>query len=188
MPHFLVSGIGELAAKVAGELREQGSTAVEVDDIGDVPRACVEAGARAFDGYVQLPATFTVSGTTAVHRVHHFFADGVLARFPAMAAALPALRPDARITFVMGVLPPEVSTEDDVAARAALVRVLGHAARADGPDGLRVSVLGSGAAPQEIALTALGRNPEWEALTEGFSGSSYADWRVELLGMMSAEM
>jgi hypothetical protein len=188
MPHFLVSGIGELAAKVAGELREQGSTAVEVDDIADVPRACAEAGPRAFDGYVQLPATFAVRGATAIDRVHHFFAEGVLARFPAMSAALPALRPGARITFAMGVLPPEVSTDDDVAARAALVRVLGHAARADGPDDLRISVLGSSASPQEIALTALGRNPEWEALTAGLSGSSYADWRVELLGMMSAEM
>ena len=162
----------------------RGSTAVSVDDIADVPRAC--AGAR-FDGYVQLPATFAVQGDTAVDRIHHFFSDGVLARFPAVAAALRALTSGARITFVMGILPPEVSTDDDVAARAALVRVLGHAARADGPDGLRVSVLGSGSTPKEIALTALGRNPEWESLTEGLSGGSYADWRVELLGLMSAE-
>jgi hypothetical protein len=188
MPHFLVSGIGELAAQVAAELREHGSTAVEVTDIADVPRACGAAGAGAFDGYVQLPATFTVRGTTAVDRMHHFFSDGVLARFPAMTAALPALREGARVTFVTGVLPPEVSTEDDVAARAALVRVLGHGARADGPAGLRVSVLGSGAAPREIALTALGRSPEREAGASEFSGGSYADWRVELLGMMSAEM
>lgn len=188
MPHFLVSGIGELAAKVAAELREQGSTAVEVDDIAEVPRACVEAGAAAFDGYVQLPATFTVRGSTAVDRVHHFFADGVLARFPAMSAALPALRSGARLTFVMGVLPPEVSTDDDVAARGALVRVLGHAARADGPADLRVSVLGSGASAHDIALTAVGRNPEVEALTADLAEGSYADWRAELLGMISAEM
>ena len=186
MPHFLVSGIPELAAQVAGALRENGSTAVEVGDIADVPRACAEAD-RAFDGYVQLPATFTVAGDTAVDRIHHFFSDGVLARFPAITAALPVLAPEARITFVMGILPPEVSTEDDVSARASLVRVLGHGARADGPDGLRISLLGSGSTPKEIALTALGRNPEWEAVTEGFAGGSYADWRVELLGLMSAE-
>jgi hypothetical protein len=187
MPNFLVSGIAELAAQVATVLRENGSTVVEVDDIDDVARACADAGDRAFDGYVQLPATFTVQGDTAVERVHHFFADGVLARFPAVSAALPALTPEARITFVMGVLPPEVSTDDDVSARAALVRVLGHAARADGPVGLRVSVVGSGSTPKEIALTAMGRNPEWESLVAGASGGSYADWRVELLGLMSAE-
>jgi hypothetical protein len=187
MPHFLVSGIADLVAQVATVLRENGSTVVEVDDIDDVPRACADAGDRAFDGYVQLPATFTVQGDTAVERVQHFFADGVLARFPAVSAALPALIPEARITFVMGVLPPEVSTDDDVSARAALVRVLGHAARADGPAGLRVSVVGSGSTPKDIGLTAMGRNPEWESLAAGGSGGSYADWRVELLGLMSAE-
>lgn len=187
MPHFLISGIPTSVGDVAAVVRENGSTTVEVPDIADVPRACAEAE-RSFDGYIQLPATFTVVGDTAVARVHHFFSDGVLARFPAVAAALPTLAPDARITFVTGVLPPEVSTDDDVAARAALVRVLGHAARADGPAGLRLSVLGSGSTPKEIALTALGRNPEWEALTAEFGGGSYADWRVELLGMMSAEM
>jgi hypothetical protein len=186
MPHFLISGIPALVGDVATVLREYGSTTVEVPDIADVPRACAEAG-ELFDGYVQLPATFTVSGDSAVARVHHFFAEGVLARFPAVAAALPTLASDARITFVTGVLPPEVSTEDDVAARAALVRVLSRAAQADGPAGLRVSALGSGSTPKEIALAALGRNPEWEALAD-VDGASYADWRVELLGMMSAEM
>lgn len=187
MPHFLVSGARELVSQVSAVLREQGHTAVEVDDLADVPRVCAEAGDGAFGGYVQLPASFTVRGDSAVGREHHFFADGVLARFPAVTAALPALAPDARITFAMGVLPPEISTDDDVAARAALVRVLGHAARADGPAGLRISVVGSGSTPKEVALTALGRNPEWEAAAE-FSGGSYADWRVEVLGLMSAEM
>jgi hypothetical protein len=96
---------------------------------------CEDAGPGAFDGYVQLPASFTVQGDTAVSRVHHFFADGVLARFPAVAAALPALTPEARLTFVTGVLPPDVSTEDDVAARSALVRILGQAAQADAANG-----------------------------------------------------
>jgi hypothetical protein len=82
-----------------------------------------------------------------------------------------------------------VATEDDVAARAALVRLLGNAARADKPDGLRVAVLGSTSAPKEIAPL-----PRWAArrsgspFPEGLGRSSYADWRVELLGMMRAEM
>lgn len=187
MPHFLISGIADLVAETGAVLVEEGSTFVGVDDIADVPKACA-ASDRRFDGYVQLPATFTVEGDTAISRIHHFFSAGVLARFPALAAALPVLTPGAHLTFVMGVLPPAVSTEDDVRARSALVNVLGHAARADGPDGLRVTVLPSPSTPREIALTVLGRNPELEALTADFAAGSYADWRVELLGMMSAHM
>jgi hypothetical protein len=187
MPRYLVSGIAQLVSDVAAVLRDQGAEVVEVDDIDDVPRVCADAGPAAFDGYVQLPASFTVQGDTAVTRVHHFFADGVLARFPAVAAALPSLTPEARLTFVTGVLPPDVSTDDDVAARSALIRVLGHAARADAGEGLRVTSLGSGASAKEIALAALGRSAEFEALTAGISDESYDEWRIELLGMMWAQ-
>jgi hypothetical protein len=187
MPRYLVSGIAELVSDVAAVMREQNAEVVEVDDLADVPRVCRDAGPAAFDGYVQLPASFTVQGDTAVMRVHHFFAEGVLARFPAVAAALPALVPDARVTFVTGVLPPDVSTEDDVAARSALVRVLAHAARADAGEGLRVISLGSGSTAKEIALTALGRSPDVEALAARPADQSYEEWRIELLGMMWAE-
>jgi hypothetical protein len=186
MPRYLVSGIAQLVSDVAAVLGELGAEAVEVDDIDDVPRVCADAGPAAFDGYVQLPATFTVQGDTAVTRVHHFFADGVLARFPAVAAALPSLKPEARLTFVTGVLPGDVSTDDDVAARSALIGVLGHAARADAGEGLRVTSLGSGASAKEIALAALGRGGEL-APTGGMSDESYDEWRMELLGIMWAE-
>jgi hypothetical protein len=185
MPRYLVSGIAELVSDVAAVLREQDAEVVEVDDLADVPRVCKDAGPASFDGYVQLPASFTVEGDTAVERVHHFFAEGVLARFPALAAALPALKPDSRLTFVTGVLPQDVSTEDDVAARAALLRVLGRAAQADAANGLRVCTVGSGATPKDIALTALGRNSDAGAFTS--EPDEYSEWRIELLGMMWAE-
>jgi hypothetical protein len=186
MPRYLVSGIAELVSDVAAVLREHGAEVVEVDDIDDVPRVCADAGPAAFDGYVQLPASFTVRGDTAVARVHHFFAEGVLARFPAVAAALPTLTPEARLTFVTGVLPGDLATDDDVAARAALIRVLCHAARADAREGLRVTSLGSGSSAKEIALAALGRSTESEALA-GISDESFEEWRMELLGIMWAE-
>jgi hypothetical protein len=188
MPRYLVSGIAQLVSDVAAVLRDQGVEVDEVDDIHDVSKVCAAAGPAAFDGYVQLPATFTVQGDTAVDRVHHFFADGVLARFPAVAAALPSLVPGARLTFVTGVLPGEVSTEDDVAARSALIRVLGRAARADAAEGLRVTSLGSGSSAEDIALAALGRSPGAGALTSGPSDDdSFAEWRMELLSIMWAE-
>jgi NAD(P)-dependent dehydrogenase (short-subunit alcohol dehydrogenase family) len=117
--------------------------------------------------------------------VHHFFAEGVLARFPAVAAALPSLKPDARLTFVTGVLPQDVSTEDDVAARAALLRILGRAAQADAANGLRVCTVGSGATAKDIALTALGRGSHAGSFTT--EPDEYSEWRIELLGMMWAE-
>jgi hypothetical protein len=186
MPRYLVSGIAELVSDVAAVLREHDAEAVEVHDIDDVPRACEEAGPGAFDGYVQLPATFTVQGDNAVQRVHHFFAEGVLARFPAVAAALPVLKPDARLTFVTGVLPGDVSTDDDVAARSALIRILGRAARADVSNGLRVTSLGSASTAKEIALAALGRTSTAGAVADA-SDEDYTEWRMELLGMMWAE-
>ncbi len=186
MPRYLVSGIAQLVSDVAAVLREHDAEAVAVDDIDDVPRACAEAGPGAFDGYIQLPASFTVLGDTAVQRVHHFFAEGVLARFPAVAAALPSLKAGARLTFVTGVLPEDVSTDDDVAARAALIRVLAHAARADAAEGLRVTSLSSASTPEEIALAALGRGAESGALT-AVPDEDYTEWRTELLGMMWAE-
>jgi hypothetical protein len=174
MPRFLVSGKAELATDVAAALRAEGAEAVEVSDVTALPEVCAGAGARAFDGYVQLPATFTVEGDSAVERVRHYISGGVLARFTAVAAVLPSLVPNARITFVTGALPPEVSTEDEATARRALV--------------LRVDVLNPSTSAKEIALTALGRNPKWEELADADTGQSYTDWRDEVLGLISAEM
>jgi hypothetical protein len=187
MARFLVSGKAELAADVAAALRAEGAEAVEVSEVTTLPEVCAAAGPRAFDGYVQLPAKFTVEGNSAVERVRHYISGGVLARFTAVAAVLPSLVPNARITFVTGALPPEVSTEDEATARRALVRVLGQAARADAPDGLRVDVLSPTSSPKEIALTALGRNSKWEALAAAGPDESYTDWRAEVLGLISAE-
>ena len=180
---ILVSGDGTLVAAVGQALRSRDATVTEVADLADLPAVCAEAGPAAFDSYVQLPANFQVRGDTAIERVHHFYAEGVLARFPALAAALPALADPARLTYVLGRLPPEAATTDDREARRALTRVLTHAARADRDGGrLLVRVLEAGTGRDEVALVALGRRPDPELLEERLSRSSYADWRVELFG------
>jgi hypothetical protein len=186
MAHFLISGTGDLVEPVSAALRGDGHTVVAAADSAGVAEAAAEAGPRSFDGYVQLPARFGLLGDTAVDRIHHFVVHGIMERYPAMAAALPALGPGARIAFVPAVLPSEVATDDDVEARAALLRVLARAARADGPDGLRVSFLGSGSTAQEIALDVQGRGRRQSGLAPSEPDRSYADWRTELLGMMSA--
>lgn len=187
MARVLVSGAGGQVSEVAAALRAYGATVTEVPDLDDVPATAAAAGAGAFDSYVQLPASFTVQGDTAVRRVHHFFADGVLARFPALAGALPAMTRPARLTFVLGQLPVEVATTDDRQARHALVRVLSHAARADAGGDLAVRILDTGSSPDDIALVALGRDPARQAVLEHLAGMSYADLRVELLGLVAVE-
>jgi hypothetical protein len=187
----LISGNAVQVSEVADELRSRGAVVTEVADLDLLPGACSAAGPAAFDSYVQLPATFTVRGDTAIHRVHHFYADGVLARFPALAAVLPALKPAGRVTFVLGHLPPEVSTPEDREARQVLVRVLGHAARADAgeDDGgaLGVRMLDSGSTPRQVATVALGGDPARDQLRARLADMSYEEWRVELMGLVSVE-
>jgi len=188
MAAVLLSGAAGLVGQVADALRAHDAEVTEVTDLDKVPAVCAAAGPGAFGSYVQLPATFAVHGDTAVRRVHHFYADGVLARFPALAGALPALAPSSRVTFVLGQLPVEVATADDREARRALVRVLGHAARADTPNGaLAVRILDTGSTPEQIALVALGRDPAREALLDQLGDMSYEDLRIEMLGLVSVD-
>ena len=84
-------------------------------------------------------------------------------------------------------LPSEVVFDDGIEARSALFRVLAHAAQADGGAETVVRVLGSSTAPEDIALVALGRESARPANVESLSTVSYADWRVELLGLVSVE-
>jgi len=185
--NVLVSGAPERIEAVSKILREHDCQVVEVDDLERVPQACAEAGEGAFDAYVQLPATFGIEGGTALERLHHFYVNGVMARFPAMNAAVPALTAGGRITVVAWPLPAEVATDDDIEARRALYRVLAHGAQADAGNDLVVRVLGSSTSPEEIALAALGKESVRPASVESLSAVSYADWRVELLGLVSVE-
>lgn len=187
MTHILVSGAASLVESVSQALHAQGADVTGISDLADIPAACADAGKSAFDAYVQLPATFQVEGKTAIARVHHFYAAGVLARFTALDAAMPSLMPGARLTFVLGVLPREAATEDDRDARRALTRVLSHAARADLAGGqLTVRMLDSGTPPDEIAQVALGRRPGPESFTAR-ADLSYDDWRVEVMGLFAME-
>jgi hypothetical protein len=185
---MLVSGVDSLVAEVAAAARADGASVTEVVDLTAVPEVCAAAGTRAFDSYVQLPASFQLAGETTIERVHHFYANGVLARFTALAAALPSLAPDARLTFVLGRLPADVATSDDRAARRSLTRVLAGAARADMPDGhLDIRMLDAGCPAADIARIALGRQPAQPDLVDRLPELSYTEWRIEMMGLISAE-
>jgi hypothetical protein len=186
--NVLVSGAPDRIAAVSEALRAQGCTVVEVDDLDEVPAACAKAGPDSFDAYLQLPAAFAIEGDTAIERLHHFYVKGVLARFPAMNAAVPALKKGGRVVMVAWKLPAEVATDDDIEARQALYRVLAHGAQADAADGgLVVRVLGSSTSTEDIVSITLGTEPARSGRIESLSAVSYADWRVELLGLVSVE-
>ena len=187
MTHVLVSGEENHVAEVAEALRRRGATVTEVTDLAQVPQACSTAGEGAFDGYVQLAAAFRMEGSTAVQRVRHFYANGVLARFSALDAARAALASPASVVFVLGPLPPEMTTDDDRTARAALTGVLGRAARSDAAPGeLTIRVLDADAEADRIAALALGQTPpprEEPRLAE----MSLEDWRMELMSVVLVE-
>ncbi len=188
----LVSGNARRVPPVAQAVRDLGAEATEVVDLSSIGSACADVAGKdgesdGFDSYIQMGQDFTLRGETAVQRVHGFYADGVLARYSALDAVLPWLRKDARITFVMGHLPPEVSSTEDWDARHALTLVLTRAAQADqSPGRLDTEILDSGTDPAEIAQVALGRRPATVVRIPD-DDLDYADWRVEVLGLAMFE-
>jgi hypothetical protein len=183
----LVSGVAALVQSVSDRLRADGADVDEVTKLADVPATCASAGAGVYDAYVQLPSTFQPTGETAIDRVYSFYADGVLARFGAMKAALPSLATPARLVFVMGILPPDVASDQDVHARRALTNVLAQAARADrGERPISVRMLDSSADPADIAAEALGTAVHRDDLPATYFDDD--DWRIEMLGLASIEL
>jgi hypothetical protein len=187
MTNVLVSGEENHVREVAEALRRRGATVTEVTDLADMPEVCHKAGDSVFECYVQLAASLPMKGDSAVQRVRHFYADGVLARFSALDAARNSLASPASVVFVLGTLPPEVTTDDDRNARAALTGVLGRAARSDASPGeLTVRVLDADADADRIAALALGQAPpprEEPRLAE----MSLEDWRMELMSVVLVE-
>lgn len=187
MTAVVVSGAQPLLHAVGAALRAGGAMVTEASELSELPGVANEAGPASFDAYVQLPVAFQVQGTTAIERVHHFYAAGVLARFSALGALLPCLSAGARVVFVLGQLPAEAASDDDRAARRSLTRVLAHAARADAEHGrLATEWLDSSSSAEEIARVAFGAGGP-AAEPAGMSARRYADWRTEMLGLVSVE-
>jgi hypothetical protein len=189
MARVIVSGAPVSVAGVAQALRDEGAEVVEVVDLDALHSVLAEAGPEEFDAYVQMGASFAVHGDTPIGRVHDFYANGVLARFTALDEVLPRLRPTARVTFVMGALPPEVSSGYDREARRALTDVLGAAARAAvRPAELAVEILEAGTSPQHVAAVTLrAATTHPVRLEPPAEDLDFADWRVEVFGLAMLE-
>ncbi|HST85630.1 MAG TPA: hypothetical protein VLL08_28080 [Kineosporiaceae bacterium] len=187
MTHVLVSGEENRVVEVAGALRRRGANVTEVTELADLPEICHKAGDGVFDCYVQLAAPIRMVGATAVQRIRHFYADGVLARFTALDAARQALASPAGVIFVLGTLPAEVTTDDDRQARRSLTGVLARAARSDAAPGeLSIRILDADADAERIAALALGQSPPPREDAR-LAAMSLEEWRIELMSVGLAE-
>ena len=187
MTSVLITGTPPRVAEVAAALRERGADPVEVGDLDELTAA---VGGRQLDAYVQLPVRTQTPDGSVTARVREFLAIGLLRRFDAVEAALPALSEGRSVVLVAGHHPGQASLPDDRRARTGLLHVLAAAVRADRGPGLRVSVLDHDATPERIAERALGRDeaeqPEQVNLTAQ-PGDRYDDWRVEIIGLAYVE-
>lgn len=190
----LVSGCDDRVTQVAAALRDSGAEVVMVQDPAHLAQTAAELEPGSLSYYVQLPVTIDVSGTTLVGRVRDFLQRGLLARFDAADAVLPALRDDATVVLVSGNTAVEGgSMPDDAAARFALLNVLAHAVRAEkAPGVVRVRMLPADTPATEVASVALQHDhPVRVPLVELPAGAdelSYEDWRVEVMGMATVQV
>jgi len=190
MTRALVTGSHERAAPVVDEL---GRLGIATSVAHDLPGLGAALDAGPFDCYVQLPWSLAAEGDTVVARVHHFLASGLLARFVAVERVLDRLTAGAVILLVAGHEPLQPTAPDDRQARLALLRVLAHAARADRPaQHLRIQVTTSDRSAAELVRMATDA-PSGPAVPAAdldavMSDRSYADWRVEILGLATVEV
>jgi hypothetical protein len=188
----LVSGSDERVREVADALREAGADVVVVD-LPALPGVVASLPAGSLQGYVQLPVSVPLEGASVVQRVRGFLEGGLLARFDAVQAVLPALAADARVLLVAGnTATAGRDLPDDRAARVALLEVLSHAIRADrAASPVRVHVLDQRPAAElaEVVLrSSVPASPQVADLRRREVEMSYDDWRTEVLGMATVEV
>ena len=191
----LVSGCDERVGQVAEELRREGLDVVEVAEPSGLREAARGFAPGELSVYVQLPVNVDVAGATLVGRVQMFLQRGLIARYDAVDAVLPALRDDATVVLVSGNAAVEGGgMPDDASARFALLNVLAHAIRAEKAPGIvRVRMVPAGTGPDRVAGVAVGRERarpqrDLEDLRAREDEMSYEDWRTEVMGLATVEV
>jgi hypothetical protein len=187
MTTVLVTGGGDRLDEVSSALKATGAEVVAVDTPDRLGEA-VEG--RTFDAYVQLPIAMTPGEGSVVAKVEQFLTQGMLQRFRAAATVLPTLAPHANVMLVGGQTNVDVDAPDDADARAAMLRVLAHALRAErAPERLTVRVADKSWTGEQIAAKVTGESGESRSTTDSEEGigRAYAEWRTEVVGLMRVE-
>jgi len=179
-------------AEVSEALRKAGAEVVSVDDLGKLDAALAGIPPGSLTGYVQLPVNVLARGGNVVERVRNFLEDGLLARFSAASAVLPAVSDEARVVLVGGNTLVEASAPDDHSARLGLLKVLADAFQADrSATKIQVRVLPNDELAEHIGAVAMGAEPSREqALADLLAREpkmSFDDWRIEVMGLVNGE-
>lgn len=188
----LVSGSPERVHPVGNALEEAGFEIIGADEPARVPELCAGLGPEALDCYIQLPFNVATTPMKLVERTQAFLTGGLLTRFAAATAVLPALRWGATVILVGGHQPPD-DLPDDPRARRDLLTVLARAVAGDTASrGVRAAVLGSDHSAADIAAVAQSRGHlRWQdparyaALAET---GSYDDWRRDALSLSAPDV
>ncbi len=187
MTTVLVTGGGERLDEVSSAVKATGAEVVVVDTLDRLGEA---VAGKTFDAYVQLPVAMTPPEGSVVAKVEQFLTQGLLSRFRSAATVLPTLAPDANVMLVGGQTNVDVNAPDDADARAAMLRVLAHALRAErAPARLTVRVADRTWTGEQIAAKVTGGGSETPSTSGGDEGigQAYADWRAEVVGLMRVE-
>jgi hypothetical protein len=187
MTTVLVTGGGDRLDEVSSALKAAGADLTVVDSPDRLGEA-VEG--KTFDAYVQLPVAMTPGEGSVVAKVEQFLTQGMLSRFRAAATVLPALASNAIVMLVGGQTNVDVDAPDDADARAAMLRVLAHALRAErAPERLTVKVADRAWTGEQIAAKVTGDQGETRTPNddEAGIGRAYAEWRTEVVGLMRVE-
>ncbi|MEP7036479.1 MAG: hypothetical protein ABI934_12890, partial [Actinomycetota bacterium] len=188
----VVTGAAERVAAVAAALRDAGAEVTAVDDLGKLEAVLAGIGPGSVDCYVQLPVQVAARGKAVIERVRNFLEDGLISRFTASSTILPTMSDGGRVVLVGGNTPVEATAPDDQSARLALLDVLAHAIQADkSATRIRVRVLPHDESAEHIAAVALGGEPTREQALASLRARepemSFADWRIEVMGLVNGE-
>ncbi|MFV0460746.1 MAG: hypothetical protein ACK5MT_18475 [Actinomycetales bacterium] len=188
----LITGSTAAIDEVADAISAAGGTPVVARTAQELTVALADTPDGSLKHYVQLPTSVVPQGSTVTTRVHNFLVEGLLARYRASEAVLPALADDAHVVLVSGNVNTESAAPDDRAARLSLVHVLKHAMIADkGSTNFTVEVAMPGTTPRQVATAAMtGKtlgDSESSAIAAVDPGLDYVDWRTEMLGAMRSE-
>lgn len=176
----VVTGAPGQVAAVSAALRQAGAEVTAVDDLEGLDAALAGISPGSLDCYVQLPVQLRARGGTVTERVRNFLEDGLLARFAAASAILPAVSDDGRVVLVGGNTLVEAAEPDDHSARLALLDVLAHAIQADKQaTRIEVRVLPHDDPAERIAAVALRADSKVEPKM------SFEEWRVEVMGLVN---
>lgn len=123
-PTALVSGSD--ASTLAEKLSARGYEVTAARTMEELTDVAANLPAGSLDLYVQLPVRIAASGDTPVQVVRNFLNDGLLRRFDAASAVIPALSEHAVVALVSGNHPGTSAAPDNPEARISLMKVLGH--------------------------------------------------------------